>query len=85
MTLTVVLTVPDGTPSSGRTLAATGSSGPDIALLETATLGTYQSAAVVWDHRYTPAELTVDGTALERVVAVDLRSASTRLHVVDTT
>jgi hypothetical protein len=85
MTLAVVLTRPDGAPSTGRTVKASGASGPDIPLVETATAGTYESVAVVWDHRYTPAELVIDGTLLDHKVAVDLRSAKTRLHVVDTT
>ena len=61
-----------------------GTSGPDLLLPETATPGTYQSAAELWDQRYTPGDLRVGATTV-RKVGVDFRKADTRLYVVDPT
>lgn len=83
--LTVVLThAGTGAPSTGRSVKVRGTSGPDLVLPETATLGTYQSAAELWDQRYTPGDLRIGATTV-RKVGVDFRTADTRLHVVDPT
>lgn len=84
MTLTIVLTKTDGAPSAGRTVKVKGSSGPDIALPETTTPGTYRSAATVWDARYTPAALMIAGSLTGRKVGVTFRSTATTVHVADT-
>ena len=83
--LTVVLThAGTGAPSAGRSVKVRGTSGPDLLLPETATPGTYQSAAELWDQRYTPGDLRVGATTV-RKVGVDFRKADTRLYVVDPT
>jgi hypothetical protein len=85
MTLTVVLTsAGTGDPSAGKTVTVRGTPGPAIALPETAELGTYRSAAVVWDKQHTPGDLRV-GTTSVRKVGVDVRRTDTRIHVVDPT
>jgi hypothetical protein len=88
MTLEVVLsTASTAVPRTGRTVTARATTGPDlkpeIALPEAAP-GTYRSAAVEWTRQFTPSDLLADGQLL-RTLAVDLTSATTRVHLVDTT
>ena len=51
---------------------------------ETATPGTYRSAARAWTADHHPGDLRVDGQSV-RKVAVDVTRADTRIHVVDPT
>lgn len=85
MTLTVVLALQGSTAAStGRTVVVRGTSGTTIALPETATPGTYRSAARTWTADHHPGDLRVNGQSV-RKVAVDVTRADTRIHVVDPT
>jgi len=88
MTLEVVLTtISTAVPSTGRTVTARATSGPDpkptVALPEAAP-GIYRSAAMEWTQQFTPSDLLVDGHLL-RTLSADLTSITTRVHLVDTT
>lgn len=88
MTLTVVLTTPStGAPRTGATVTARATSGPNprpsVALPEVAP-GTYRSAAVEWTAAFTPLDVLVGGQPL-RTLAVDVSTAATTVHLVDTT
>lgn len=88
MTLTVVLSTPStGAPRTGRTVVARARSGPNpkptIDLPEV-TPGVYTSAAVEWTSAFLPADLLVN-TKLLRVFSIDLSTAKTHIHLVDTT
>jgi hypothetical protein len=88
MTLTVVLTTPStGAPRTGATVTARATSGPNprpsVALPEVAP-GTYRSAPVEWTAAFTPLDVLVGGQPL-RTLAVDVSTATTTVHLVDTT
>lgn len=87
MTLTVVLTVPStGVPSTGRTVTARATSGPNpkptIDLPEVEP-GVYRSATVEWTAVFTPLDLLVGGSPL-RTLSMDLTRSTTRIHLIDT-
>ena len=73
-----------GAPSAGRTVSLRPSAGTAVPLPETATPGTYSSAARVWTAAFTPADLRI-GTTTVRKVRPDFAHAETRIFVVDPT
>lgn len=84
MTLTVLLTAPDGSPATGRTLTVRSPSTATTVPVPEVGGGTYRTAPRTWTADLVPFDLLVDGTPL-RQLALDLTRAATTVRLVDTT
>jgi hypothetical protein len=85
MKVYVTAVLPDGSPSTGKTLELEGSDSTRVPLAETGSPGVYESPH---DHSFTSAFRTFDlfiGTEPIRSASLNLDQLTTRVRIVDST